>query len=1444
MNLETLTLRGVRSFRNEQTIDFQRKSLVGILGDTGAGKSTILEAIVFALYGQSSWANQDTGKYASLITDGEDALKVVLVFGHDGERWKVTRTGGRSMNQQALLENLDTDRKHRGVTEVNAQITRLLGMTLTAFLSVVLLAQGEFDRLLNARPSERPKILQEILDSETLTEARRQAEGRFQTINELIHEAQLARARLLEDPVRTAQDKAGEAERAEQRGNQLDTILGEARSRQAELSAARTRAARLKAAYAELTGLDEISGTDELTPLIALAESFDREAADLSTKQQAATDRSTEIETEIAALADVGLTEDSVTLGDSFLSSAPKRIADLRAHDEELNRDRASLQARDVALERRNAEVEQHESAAKKAAAAAPELENRQANSGDAYARLEETVGASLTAGENLEQTRLAVQHSKQTVEARNGAVRAWAIDLESKETAHTTAVAGASDAKLVKDASLAVDRLRDSIHGALSAADAEHSAAERLRTSRSDLSKIAAAAPSIEGFAELEDAVRRAEERQREIGPAGRALQNATSAARTAIGSYFTQSRETDLLSERLRNAREEILAAKDRQDQTRAAAREAHQKLDAATERRNTVLRDTSVSTLVAGLRPGHDACPVCAAILPEDFAAPTSHDAAMAKTADTQVRKAERALAAADGTVADAEKFLEQTKTLVASLEGDLPRATEHLAALLEPIQAAWNAAAEAATDADAKLDHEPAVLKIGVLAAAERLRAQNSDPAVETAGLIRLLTEAADDVAQQQQDAHNAREDAVSKLHQAKNQRTEHDARLNLARTALAKAEQESTAAEAATSRSLGIAGGGYTAAVAAFASLEVTIEFSEQDFRVSLVQAIDVARAQAVAAGSSGTAAELLQPVLDAHEVLGEEVKRGNELLSEARHQRDEAKRGVERAESELTDAKTEFEQQKRTEKSATMRLTRALARSTAAYGSFLSVCIDTIDDLDTSDAFDLRLRNAAAQREPQDDIVARTRDLLGKANRAIESISDRSSQMKAEAARLTGIAAGERRALDEETKALVEARTAHNGAVKFVASAWRDFTLEANALPPAIRMILPDSSREATDAELGRARTATKQHGATLRQFRLDLGATQKALNAGTEKQLELERRLDTEVGRTLRNALRIVRKHRDAVVGCASLCVDPPPTPIDEVEETDPRSVQRFVAAVSEYHAVVRDALETHSSVAQHDLAGIQTVLTGLRERVRSIDADVDLDDDLADLESLIIAVSEARRAARESRTAERGARDQIDRASALDNAIKAGGQRREALKIVKENLTNAKFLSHLTERRTRDLLGAASELFEELSEGQFGFAERFQIASIPTQTARDPKTLSGGETFLASLALALAMVEIYGHRGPRLGTLFLDEGFGALDTASLETALAVLRKHVGEDRLVVVISHLRPVAEAVQHVLLTERTSSSSVARWLDSEQLGRFLYEENEGGLLTPH
>ncbi|WP_199730232.1 P-loop NTPase family protein [Amycolatopsis panacis] len=96
------------------------------------------------------------------------------------------------------------------------------------------------------------------------------------------------------------------------------------------------------------------------------------------------------------------------------------------------------------------------------------------------------------------------------------------------------------------------------------------------------------------------------------------------------------------------------------------------------------------------------------------------------------------------------------------------------------------------------------------------------------------------------------------------------------------------------------------------------------------------------------------------------------------------------------------------------------------------------------------------------------------------------------------------------------------------------------------------------------------------------------------------------------------------------------------------------------------------------------------------------------------------------------------------------------------------------------------------------------------------------------------------LALAELHSRSGPRLGSLFLDEGFAALDTAALQSALEVLRAQAGGDRLVMVISHLHAVAEAVDDVLWVERGAAGSTARWLTAAERDELVQADLASGL----
>jgi exonuclease SbcC len=139
--------------------------------------------------------------------------------------------------------------------------------------------------------------------------------------------------------------------------------------------------------------------------------------------------------------------------------------------------------------------------------------------------------------------------------------------------------------------------------------------------------------------------------------------------------------------------------------------------------------------------------------------------------------------------------------------------------------------------------------------------------------------------------------------------------------------------------------------------------------------------------------------------------------------------------------------------------------------------------------------------------------------------------------------------------------------------------------------------------------------------------------------------------------------------------------------------------------------------------------------------------------------------------------------------------------------------------------------LVADASTTLARLTGGQFSLAhdggEFLVVDHADADTRRPVKTLSGGETFQASLALALALsaqVSTMASAGaPKLESIFLDEGFGTLDDATLDTVAATLENLAAEsDRMVGVVTHTATLAERVPVRFAVSRDHrTSAVAR-----------------------
>jgi exonuclease SbcC len=95
-----------------------------------------------------------------------------------------------------------------------------------------------------------------------------------------------------------------------------------------------------------------------------------------------------------------------------------------------------------------------------------------------------------------------------------------------------------------------------------------------------------------------------------------------------------------------------------------------------------------------------------------------------------------------------------------------------------------------------------------------------------------------------------------------------------------------------------------------------------------------------------------------------------------------------------------------------------------------------------------------------------------------------------------------------------------------------------------------------------------------------------------------------------------------------------------------------------------------------------------------------------------------------------------------------------------------------------------------------------------------------RDTKTLSGGESFLVSLALALALSDLVSNQ-TSIDSLFLDEGFGTLDTETLETALDALDSLNSAGKMIGVISHVDAMKERISTQITVERKSGLGISQ-----------------------
>ncbi|WP_234425769.1 AAA family ATPase, partial [Streptomyces kebangsaanensis] len=228
MRLHRLDLTAFGPFGGSQTVDFDALSAAGLFllhGPTGAGKTSVLDAVCYALYGSVPGARQ-SGQGTALRSDHAAAgtrTQVTLDLTVAGRRLEITRqppwerpkkrgTGTTLDKAQSRLREYDAaagawkdlSRSHQ---EIGEEITQLLGMSREQFCQVVLLPQGDFARFLRADAEARGKLLGRLFDTRRFAEVEKRLAERRRATEAQVREGDAA---LLADAHRM-QQAAGEA---------------------------------------------------------------------------------------------------------------------------------------------------------------------------------------------------------------------------------------------------------------------------------------------------------------------------------------------------------------------------------------------------------------------------------------------------------------------------------------------------------------------------------------------------------------------------------------------------------------------------------------------------------------------------------------------------------------------------------------------------------------------------------------------------------------------------------------------------------------------------------------------------------------------------------------------------------------------------------------------------------------------------------------------------------------------------------------------------------------------------------------------------------------------------------------------------------------------------------------------------------------------------------
>ena len=182
MIIESIKMHNFKSHANTK-ITFD-EGIIAIIGENGSGKSSIFEAVFFALFGDKALKKMGLS-YDAIITKGKKVMSVELEFKVNGIKYKVVREYNGKSSAKLYRNN---ELYARTVNEVNKAIVEILGVDRDMFLNSIYIKQGEIANLLNLPPHERKELIGKLLGiddfekcyqkmKEVIDEYKRQLEG-------------------------------------------------------------------------------------------------------------------------------------------------------------------------------------------------------------------------------------------------------------------------------------------------------------------------------------------------------------------------------------------------------------------------------------------------------------------------------------------------------------------------------------------------------------------------------------------------------------------------------------------------------------------------------------------------------------------------------------------------------------------------------------------------------------------------------------------------------------------------------------------------------------------------------------------------------------------------------------------------------------------------------------------------------------------------------------------------------------------------------------------------------------------------------------------------------------------------------------------------------------------------------------------------------------------